>query len=274
MTRLGSRQDPVLGALLAGHAAGAFDLPPGMAENRERLVSLQAVVAAQHAPAAEQTARAAAVLALTADPATDVVAAVLDARAADAEHQMRVDLLLEALEHAHDQADVLPDGWGAVLQAAHARCTAQLRTAFCTFSRVSVDPNDLWAASPQVRGAWTSFTRAALHYEMILAVHRLVRAASPAERDLEGLFFEISNMDEVWRERVEGLRPVSVMVQPWPPRSDPLGWLIWAHRAGAELYLPSREAQDGQWDRVFGARVREFAAGARHVTEMRQVFGG
>ncbi len=270
--RIGSRQDPLLAALLAAADAGALTLPASMTEGRARLASLRAVVAAQTPPLAEQSARAAAVLALMADPAEDVVGAVLAARAADDEHRLRADLLGEAVDLAAT-ADVLPDGWGTLLLDAHARCTAQLRGAYATFSPVSTRPDDLWAASPAVRGAWTSFTRGALHYEAIMTVHRLTRATSPAELDTENLFYEIRNTEHVWPERITSLRPLSTLVPPWPPRSDTLAWLLWVHGAGGVLHLPTVAEQDAAWNVVFGERARVFGAGDRHVREMRETFG-
>ncbi len=274
MNRVGSRVDPLLVALHAGHAAGAFDLPASMITGRARLSSLQQVVAAQQPPLAEQTARTAAVRSLLDDPASDVVAAVLDARAADDEHRLRADLLGEAGDLAADTADVLPDGWGTLLLDAHAACVTRLRTAYATFSPTSVDPDDLWGASPQVRGAWTSFTRGAAHYESIMTVHHLVRASSPAALDHENLFFEIRNMDACWPERITGLRPISTLREPWPPRRDVLPWLLWVHQAGGILHMPSAAQQDLEWDRVFGERAREFALGDRHVGQMREIFAG
>ena len=273
MSRVGSRVDPLLVALHAGHAAGAFDLPASMITGRARLSSLQQVVAAQRPPAAEEAARTAAVRSLLDDPASDVVAAVLDARAADDEHRLRADLLREAVDLAADTADVLPDGWGTLLLDAHARCVTRLRTAFGTFSPTSVDPDDLWGASQPVRSAWVSFTRGAVHYESILTVHHAVRATSPATQDLEDLFAEVRNVEHIWPERVTSMRPLSTLTAPWPPRSDTLGWLIWMHAHGAELFLPSAAQQDLEWQRVFGERARVFGAGDRHVAQMRELFG-
>jgi len=271
--RVGSRVDPLLGAFLAAAAARALEMPASMVQGRARLASLQQVLAAQTPPRHEETARAAAVQHLLADPATDVVSAVLDARRADLEAQMRADLLQSAVETASDEADVLPDGWGTLLLDAHTACVRRLRTAYNTFSRVSTDPDLLWGAPQPITSAWTSFTRAAIHFEAIMAIHRLTRATSPTERDTEGLFSEVRNMDVCWPERISSLRPLSTLREPWPPRSGVLNWLLWVHQHGGVLYLPSREQQDAEWGRVFGQREREFAAGARHLTQMRETFG-
>ncbi len=272
--RVGSRVDPLLAAVLAAADAGAIELPACMTEGRARLASLQQVVAAQTAPRHEETARAAAVQRLLADPAEDVVTAVLDARQADDEHRLRSDLLAEAVEAAADVANVLPADWHVDLQRAHARCVSRLKGAFSTFSQVSVDPADLWGAPRPITSAWTSFTRAAIHYESLMAVHRLTRATSPAERDLENLFYEVRNMDACWPERVTSLRPLSTLVAPWPPRSDVLAWLLWAHGASGVLHMPSAAEQDLAWSAVFGQREREFAAGAHHVGQMRELLTG
>jgi len=271
--RVGSRHNALLTALLAAADAGACTLPPGVVEARARLASVQAVAASalRGTPDAEARARSVAVLALAADPAEDVIDAVLKGRQTDAEHRLRAELLAAAAETAADELDALPD-LTAHLQDAHARCTAQLRGAFSTFSVVSTSPDDLWAASPAVRGAWTSFSRASAHYEAILAVWRLVRDTSPATQDHENLFFEVANMDAVWPERIDGLRPASTMKPPWPRRADTLQWLLWMHAHGAVLHLPDAAAQDAAWSHVLGERAREFGAGDHHVSEMRQRF--
>jgi len=262
--RVGSRHNALLTALLAAADAGACTLPPAVVEARARLASVQAVAAAalRGAPDGEARARAIAVRALAADPAEDVIDAVLKARQADAEHRLRVELLSEAVELAADDLDALPD-LTAHMQDAHARCTAQLRGAFTTFAPVSTSPDDLWAASPAVRGAWTSFSRASAHYEAILAVWRLVRATSPAIQDHENLFFEVANVDHIWPERIAGLRPVSTMREPWPRRADTLQWLLWMHEHGAVLHLPDQAQQDLAWHAVLGARAAEFAEATR-----------
>lgn len=269
----GSRVDPLLGAVLAAADAGALELPACMVEGRARLASLQQVAGAQTAPRHEETARREAVQRLLADPAEDVVTAVLEGRQADDEHRLRADLLAEAVEAASDTANVLPADWHVALQRAHARCISRLKGAFSTFSQVSVDPADLWGSPQPVTSAWTSFTRGAADYELLVQVHRVARAGSPAERDLEGLFSEVQNMDHVWPERISSLRPLSTLVQPWPARSNTLGWLVWVHQVGGTLYLPSREQQDSEWGRVFGARSSEFAAGRHHLGQMRETFG-
>ncbi len=271
--RVGSRHNALLSALLAAADQGACTLPPAVIEARARLASVQAVAASalRAAPDAEALARSVAVLALAADPAEDVIDAVLKGRQTDAEHRLRAELLAAAAETAADALDALPD-LTAHLQDAHSACVTRLKGAFATFSVVSTNPDDLWGASPQIRGAWTSFTRAAVHYEAILAVWRLVRATSPATQDHENLFFEVANMDAVWPERIDGLRPASTMKLPWPRRADTLQWLLWMHEHGAVLHLPSAAQQDLAWHAVLGERAREFGAGDHHVSEMRQRF--
>jgi len=275
MTRVGSRSNSLVSALLAAADAGAFTLPPGMAEAQARLASMQAVAAAalRAAPDGELRARAVAVQALLGDPAEDVVAGVIAGRQADDEHRLRCDLLAAAVEVAADDLDVFPEDLVAHLQDAHSACVARLKSAFATFSPVSTNPDDLWGASPQVRGAWTSFTRAAVHFELLRGVWVQVRVGSPSQVDLENLFSEIVNVGHVWPERVQGLRPFSTMVPPWPPRSDGLAWLLWAFGAGAVLHLPTVEQQDSAWLVVFGERARVFGAGDAHVRQMRETFG-
>lgn len=274
MSRIGSRIDPLVAALLAGADAGAFSLPATMIEGRDRLASLRAVVAAQTPPLAEQTARRGAVLALMADPAADVVGPVLAARTADAEHQMRVDLLREAHDAAADQADVLPDDWGTHLLRAFDDCITRLTASYAVFSVVSASGGDaLWNAPKRVRDAWSEFCRAVRDHEAIRSVWRIVRAGSPSLVDHEDLFAETTNLDVLWSERVQGLRPISTMKAPWPPRSDALAWTLWMIGHGAVLHLPSVEQQDSAWNVIFGERSREFAAGGRYVAQMRELFG-
>ncbi len=271
--RVGSRHIALLTALLGAADAGACTLPPAVVEARARLASVQAVAASalRGTPDAEARARSVAVQALVDDPAEDVIDAVLKGRQIDAEHRLRAELLSAAVETAADERDALPD-LTAHVQDAHSACVTRLKGAFATFSVVSTNPDDLWGASPAVRGAWTSFVRGAVHYEAILAVWRLVRDTSPATQDHENLFFEVANMDAVWPERIDGLRPASTMKPPWPRRADTLQWLLWMHAHGAQLYLPDAAAQDAAWSRVLGERAREFAGGDAHVGQMRQRF--
>lgn len=276
MTRVGRRVNPLLSALLSGAAQGALSLPPTMLENRARLESMQAVAAAAQrgAPDAEIRARAIAVQALVGDPAADVVGPVIAGRQADAEHRLRVELLAAAAEAAADDLDVFPEDLVAHLQDAHSACVARLKGAFTTFSQVSTNPDDLWGASPPVRAAWTSFTRAAVHFESLRGIWVQVRAGSPSQVDHDGLFSEIVNVEHVWPERVQGLRPISTLVPPWPPRSDGQAWLLWAFGAGAVLHMPTVAEQDAAWSAVFGARAAEFAGGDNHVRQMREIFAG
>jgi len=155
MTRLGSRSNPLVSALLAAADAGACTLPPGMVENRARLASMQAVAAStlRAAPDAEMRARAGAVRALVDDPAADVVGAVLAGRQADAEQQLRADLLAAAVETAADELDCLPDDWAVHLQHAFDDCVTRLTVAYSTFSPISTNPDGNYsAASGRVTG--------------------------------------------------------------------------------------------------------------------------
>ncbi len=160
------------------------------------------------------------------------------------------------------------------LQPAFTACVVRLRTAYNTFAPVSTDQDLLWNAPPHVRGAWTSFRHGANDYEQLRTAWHMVRAGQPALLDHEGLFSEVANLEHVWAERTSGLRPASQMVPPWPPRRDVLPWLLWMFAAGAELHLPTAAEQDTAWSRVFGARAAEFAAGDRHVGQMREIFAG
>ena len=274
MTRVGSRRDPLLSALLAGADAGAFTLPPAVVENRDRLAGMQSAVAALRPPEAESQARAVAVRDLLADPGADVAASVLAARQADAGAELHADLLRQAADTAADALDCLDAAEVAVhLQRAFSACVSRLKGAYTTFSRVSTNPDDLWGAPQPVTSAWTSFTRAAAHYEQIRTVWTAFRAGSPATHDHEGLFLETKNLADLWPERVTGLRPASTMAAPWPPRSDVLAWLLWMLGHGAVLHLPTASEQDAAWSVVFGARAAEFGRGDRHVSEMRELFG-
>ena len=274
MSRIGSRVDPLVSALQAAADAGALTLPASMTEGRARLASLRACLAAQTPPRAEETARRDAVPRLLTDPAADVVGAVLDARQADAEHRLRSDLLADAVEVAADTADALPDGWGTLLVQAFDDCITRLTASYAVFSVVSASGgDDLWNAPKKVRDAWSEFCRAVRDHESIRVVWRIVRSSSPSLVDHEDLFAETTNLDVLWSERVQGLRPISTMKAPWPPRSDVMGWTLWMVQHGAILHLPDVAQQDAAWDRVFGERHREFAAGGRHVTQMREIFG-
>ncbi len=269
--RIGSRSNnPLTAALLAAEAGGALTLPPVMAEGRSRLVAAQVALSELQAPQAEQVARTAAVRALVADPASDVVGAIIAAREADAAHALRAELLREALDLAADEADYAgPDLWSGHVQPAFDDCVNQLNTAYGTFSAVSVDPDQLWGESKKIRDAWSTFTRAASRYELLRNVWRASRAGSPALLDGEGLFDEVMNLGTIWPERLEGLRPVSVMVPPWPRRVDALEWMLWMIGHGAVLHMPSAEQQDSAWSAAFGERHREFAAGGRHRADER-----
>lgn len=274
--RIGSRQDPLLAALLSGHAQGAFTLPDTVLSNRAKLVSLQAVAAAalRAAPEAETRARAVAVQTLADDPAADVAVSVLEGRQIDAEHRLRCELLAEAVEAATDTADDLGNDWPAHLQASFDDAVDRLNRSFAVFAPVSASGGDgLWNESRKVRDSWSEFCRAVRDHEAIRDVWRIVRAASPSQLDTEDLFAEFVNLADLWPERCEGLLPISVMKPPWPRRSDPLDWTLWMVQHNAELYLPTVEQQDLAWDRVFGERFRQFALGDRHVAGMRQIFG-
>ncbi len=276
MTRIGSRSNnPLTAALLAAEAGGALTLPPVMAEGRSRLVAAQVALSELQAPAAEQVARAAAVRALVADPASDVVGAINAAREADAAHALRAELLREALDLAADEADYAgPDLWSGHVQPAFDDCLNRLHRAYDMFSVVSTNPDDLWDAPTKIRPAWTEFRHAANHYEALRAVWQASRAGSPALLDGENLFDEVANLGDVWPERVSGQRPISLMVAPWPRRVDAIPWLLWMFGHGAELHLPSAEQQDAAWSVAFGERHREFAAGGRHVAQMRELLTG
>lgn len=273
LMRIGSRSNPLTDALLAGHASGAYSLPDSMVEARDRLASLQGAVSALRPPGAESAARAEAIRVLVADPASDVAGAVAEAHQADSAHELRASLLREAVEAAHDELDrVDPEAiLTQCLQPAFTGCVGRLVAAYRTFAPISTDPDQLWNASPRVRGGWTTFRRAANNYEAIRTAWRQVRAGSPAQLDRDALFEEVANLGDVWPERVEGLRPISTMTPPWPPRRDTLGWLLWAHQAGAVLHLPSAAQQDAAWSVVFGARAAEFGRGDKLVNQYRDL---
>jgi len=277
--RIGSRSNPLTAALFAGHAQGAFSLPPEMLAARDRLDATQAAVAALRPPNAERQARTQAVQALLADPGTsDVAGAVLEGRHADAEHELHAGLLREAAEYAADGVDrVDPDEILAeYLQPAHRDVLGRLRTAFDVFAPISTDPVVLWDQPTKVRQAWSAFLAAGNHYEALRGAHQAVRAGGgqQCQLDNEGLLGEVRNLDVVWPERCAGLRPVSQMTAPWPLRQDTTAWLVWAHQAGAVLWLPSAVEQDQEWSRIFGERAKAFAAGDRHVDQMRELMTG
>ncbi len=276
--RIGSRSNPLTVALFAGHAQGAFTLPDSLLVARDRLDTTRTAVAALRPPNAERQARAEAVQALLADPAADVAGAVLEGRHVDAEHELHAGLLREAVEYAADGVDrVDPDEILAeYLQPAHRDVLGRLRTAFEVFAPISTDPVVLWDQPTKVRQAWSAFLAAGNHYEALRGAHQAVRAGGgqQCQLDSEGLLGEVRNLDVVWPERCAGLRPVSQMTAPWPLRQDTTAWLVWAHQAGAVLWLPSAAEQDGAWATIFGERAKAFAGGERHVDQMRELFVG
>lgn len=277
--RIGSRSNPLTAALFAGHAQGAFTLPDQMLAARDRLASLQGAVAALRPPGAERQARAQAMQALLADPSTgDVAGAVLEGRQVDAAHELHAGLLRDAVEYAADGVDLVdPDTILAeFLQPAHRDVLGRLRTAFDVFAPISTDPVVLWDQPTKVRQAWSAFLAAGNHYEALRGAHQAVRAGGgqQCQLDRENLLGEVRNLDVVWPERCAGLRPVSQMTAPWPLRQDTTAWLLWAHQAGAVLWLPSAAEQDGAWATIFGERAKAFAGGERHVDQMRELFVG
>jgi len=274
--RIGSRHSP-LAALFAGAATGAYDLPSDMLDNQKRVAALQHAVAGLAPAHAEQTARADALQALLADPsATTATRSVQAARQADLDHELHAALLREAHEIALDQLDVV-DGDAILvncLQPAHREVLGQLRAAYDVFSPVGMSASELWNRPDRVRKAWSAFGDASTRYEALRAAHRAIRTSGAAQQcqlDTGNLLDEIRNLDEVWPQRTNSTLPVSTMSEPWPPRVDSVGWLLWAHRVGAELWLPTGGEQDARWTVVFGARAAEWSTAGHFVDQMREL---
>ncbi len=276
--RIGSRHSP-LAALFAGAATGAYDLPDSLLDNQSRVGALQHAVAALRPPNAEQTARGEAVQALLADPdARDVARSVMDARQVDLDHELHATLLREAVEAAQDRLDVVDGDVILIdlLQPAHREVLGQLRAAYEVFSPVGMSASELWNQPDRVRKAWSAFDAAATRYEALRAAHRAIRTsgfAQSCQLDTGDLLAEVRNLDVVWPQRTTGMMPVSTMSEPWPARVDTLGWLLWAHQANAELWLPTAGEQDAQWSVIFGERAAAHAAGEHHGRQMRELFG-
>jgi len=277
--RIGSRHSP-LAALFAGAATGAYDLPADMLDNQKRVGALQHAVAGLRPPNSEQTARADALQHLLDDPsATTVARAVQDARQVDLDHELHASLLREAHEVALDRLDLV-DGDRVLreyLQPAHSETLGQLQAAFSIFSPVGMSASELWNQPDRVRKAWSAFGDAAARYETLRAAHRAIRGSGGGQRcqlDTGDLLTEVKNLDAVWPARCTSTMPVSAMREPWPARRDTVEWLLWAHSADAELWIPSASEQDTQWSVIFAARAAEIAAGGHHVDQMREVFTG
>ena len=277
--RIGSRPSP-LAALFSGAATGAYSLPDDLLDNQKRVGALQHAVAALRPHDAEQTARADALQCLLDDPsATTVARAVQDARQVDLDHELHSSLLREALEVALDQLDQI-DGDAILvhcLQPAHREVLGQLRVAYDVFSPVGMSGSELWNRPDRVRKAWSAFGDASTRYETLRAAHRAIRTSGVAQQcqlDVGDLLGEVRNLDVVWPVRTAGTMPVSTMVEPWPARVDTLAYLLWAHQANAELWIPSASEQDGRWSVIFAARAAAHAAGEHHGHQMREVFTG
>ncbi len=136
--------------------------------------------------------------------------------------------------------------------------------------------SELWNQPERVRKAWSAFGDAAARYEALRSADRAIRTSGVAQTcqlDTGDLLGEIKNLDAIWPQRTTGTMPVSTMSEPWPARVDTLGWLLWAHQANAELWIPTASEQDAQWSVIFGERAAAHAAGEHHGRQMRELFG-
>lgn len=234
---------PVIDGALAGH----YELPESVTEliaARERLAdALERVPQADAAEKARTALRDGLLNAAIAGKAFPTAAAVTKAEAQDRDVTELRDALRElldrssydiraAVENARDEITrTLQRGLAEVVARA-AKCTAALGGA-------EMNADSILACAPAAHVAYQELRDLGARYVALSRCHERLWSAIPPQVDIDGYFTTSKNGIDMFppAARAHGRKP------PWPT-DDSAAFLVWAHRNGLVLWLPTRIERD------------------------------
>ena len=257
-----------------GYDNGHHSLPPEMIAARDDLRRIEDLLSSVPQPENEFDAldRLAAEVLAGSEVDTDALATVHVQRAT---HEAALGILRRAREPAGGQlASVVcshaEETIRQYLVPVHDKTVAEV--AKCAKAMGGLPDNDassLARAGKVARDAYLQLDELAARYSAVRQTRSALYAnlGADVEHDHNGYFTAIRNTEKLWPAITQQVAPPRDAT-PWPKDST-RGFLLWAVRNGAELWLPTVEQQDARWYDVFGARLEEAKRNRRALTGTR-----